>query len=117
MADTIGALNRRIEIIRVYSVTNANGYPEEKTESLCKCWAAVGDGTYRVNEYFAAQTGHAVEVVNFTVRYEIAKKYDLRPGLFVLYGNVRHRILNLYDKSHARDFVKLNTKIEQGVSG
>lgn len=117
MATEMGELNKRIEIVRIFSGKDKDGYAEEKQEQICKCWAKAEDGSFRANEYFSAQAGKAIETVQFTVRYGIVTKYAVRQGMYVIYEGECHKILSLYNAKHARDYVCLNTRIEKGMSG
>ena len=118
MLDSIGQLNKRIEFVKISNVINEGGYPIPEEKTLGSCFAAVEDGSYRTNEHYAAALGRVAEIVSFTVRYKVAKKYDVREGMYIRFEGELYRIIaRPYDATHDRRYVKLNAEAVGEVSG
>lgn len=118
MIESIGELNKRVEIIRILNEKNERGYPEAKEQSITKCWAAVKDASYKTTEHFTAALGKATEITDFIVRYIIVKRHGIRAGMYIRYRGELYKIVaRPYEGNHNLDFVTLHTQIDSEVSG
>lgn len=118
MIKSIGELNKKITVLKIVNTINENGYPVAVEKTIVNCRAAVEDGTYRTNEHFSAALGRVAEIVSFTVRYKVAKDYQIREGMYIRFEGETYRIIaRPYDAHHDRRFVKLNAEAIGEVSG
>lgn len=118
MIESIGELNKRVEIVRISNEKNERGYPEAKEQSVTKCWAAVKDANYNAVEHFTAMLGKATEVTDFIVRDMVIQKHGVRAGMYIRYRGELYKIIaRPYEGNHDRDYVTLHTQINSEVSG
>lgn len=118
MIESIGELNKRVEIVRISNEKNERGYPEANEQSITKCWAAVKDASYKTTEHYTAALGKATEITDFIVREMVIRKHGIRAGMYIRYRGELYKIIaRPYEGNHDRNYVTLHTQIDSEVSG
>ena len=106
-----GNLRHLIDIVRVTSVINENGYPVTRDEIVCrKLWAAASDEHDQTTRAADSIVHH--DIVHFVIRH----RSGIEAGMIVVFGGKRYTITSVDHSDFRRDYMTLKTKLTKAVN-
>lgn len=99
-----GTLNKRIQICKIESTQNANGFPVESEVTVRECWAKVStsSGTEMLNSGVDLSTTK----VRFFVRYHEALA-NMETSWYVIYKGKIYDIEFINDYEEAHEYIEI----------